>query len=196
MPAGSIRVGMRLNYPLDATERCQPHSASEFALQEASHNKTIVNIMLLVNFQHTGDTHTPSLQYVASEHLQPAHYDCTSSSSTLAAYTPPKMTTTTKRIMISKPGLKRAIITLPRSIVILLTTGSTASRRAPSHTETNTYSTSHYTNQPCVYHWRCPSRWCWAPSHDRSNEPCVYHWRCPSRWCCAHSHDRSNKPRV
>jgi hypothetical protein len=55
-------VGMRLNYPLDATERCQPHSASEFALQEASHNKTIVNIMLLVNFEHTGDTHTPSLQ--------------------------------------------------------------------------------------------------------------------------------------
>jgi hypothetical protein len=114
-------VGMRLNYPLDATERCQPHSASEFALQEASHNKTIVNIMLLVNFERTGDTHTPSVQYVASAHLQQAHWECTSSSSTLGVHTFPKMTTTTKRFMISKPGLKRAIITLPRTIVIFLT---------------------------------------------------------------------------
>jgi hypothetical protein len=77
--------------------------------------------MLLVNLERTGDTHTPFVQYFASEHLQQAHYDCTSSSSTLGVHTFPKMTTTTKRLMISKPGLKRAIITLPRTIVIFLT---------------------------------------------------------------------------
>jgi hypothetical protein len=109
---------MRVNYPLDATERCQPHSASEFALQEASHNKTIVNIMLLGILECTGDTHAPSVQYVASARLQQAH---SSAHLHQAVHTSSKMATTTKRIMISKPGLKRAIITLPRTIVIFLT---------------------------------------------------------------------------